>query len=173
MRLRLYLPSEGRCAADFIALPSPRPGLNPRTLGPMASTLTIASPRWRMQKWKKIDLCTNIGKQNKLHVCWKNNGNVVATKQVRESHRNSCEVTLKRLCTSTERRNNDCNIKLQPHWRIVSDIFNASVISYWCHAVPVLVAIYVAGTDGAVERRALGMSVTWDSPHLWIHRCAM
>jgi hypothetical protein len=31
----------------FIALknPSPRPGLNPRTLGPMASTLTITPPR--------------------------------------------------------------------------------------------------------------------------------
>jgi hypothetical protein len=33
----------------FIALKnqSPRPGLNPRTLGPVASTLTITPPRWQ------------------------------------------------------------------------------------------------------------------------------
>jgi hypothetical protein len=39
---RLYFPSEGRRAADFITLKihRPRPGLNPRTLGPVASTLT-------------------------------------------------------------------------------------------------------------------------------------
>jgi hypothetical protein len=45
--LRLYFPSEGRCAADFIALtnPSPRPGLNPRPLGPVASTPTTTPPR--------------------------------------------------------------------------------------------------------------------------------
>jgi membrane protein insertase Oxa1/YidC/SpoIIIJ len=37
----------GRCAADFIALkyPSPRPGLNPRAWGPVASTLTTTPPR--------------------------------------------------------------------------------------------------------------------------------
>jgi hypothetical protein len=39
---RLYIPSEERCAADFYR---PRPGFNPRTLGPMASTLTIRPPR--------------------------------------------------------------------------------------------------------------------------------
>jgi hypothetical protein len=35
-------PSKGRRAADFYR---PRPGLNPRTLGSMASTLTITPPR--------------------------------------------------------------------------------------------------------------------------------
>jgi hypothetical protein len=40
-----FLPKEGALRI-FIALknPSPRPGLNPRTLGPMASTLTITPP---------------------------------------------------------------------------------------------------------------------------------
>jgi hypothetical protein len=44
---RLYFPSEGRRAADFITLKihRPRPGLNPRTLGPMLSTLTTRPPR--------------------------------------------------------------------------------------------------------------------------------
>jgi hypothetical protein len=44
---RLYFPSEGRCAADFITLKihRPRPGLNPRTLCPVASTLTTRPPR--------------------------------------------------------------------------------------------------------------------------------
>jgi hypothetical protein len=39
---RLYFPSEGRHAADFITLEihRPRPGLKPRTLGLVASTLT-------------------------------------------------------------------------------------------------------------------------------------
>jgi hypothetical protein len=38
---RFYFPSGERCTADFIALknPSPRPGLNPRPLGPAANTL--------------------------------------------------------------------------------------------------------------------------------------
>jgi hypothetical protein len=45
--LRPYFPSEGRCAVDFYCPlnPSPQPGLNPCTLGPMASTLTITLPR--------------------------------------------------------------------------------------------------------------------------------
>jgi hypothetical protein len=40
-------PSEGRRAADFITLKihRPRPGLNPRTLGSVASTLTTRPPR--------------------------------------------------------------------------------------------------------------------------------
>jgi hypothetical protein len=44
---RLYFPSEGRRATDFITLKihRPRPGLNPRTLGPVASTLTTRPPR--------------------------------------------------------------------------------------------------------------------------------
>jgi hypothetical protein len=44
---RLYFPSEGRRAADFITLKihRPRPGLNPRTLGPVASTLNTRPPR--------------------------------------------------------------------------------------------------------------------------------
>jgi hypothetical protein len=44
---RLYFPSEGKCAADFIALknPSSWPGSNPRPLGQMASTLTTIPPR--------------------------------------------------------------------------------------------------------------------------------
>jgi hypothetical protein len=44
---RLYFPSEGRRAADFITIKihRPRPGLNPRTLGPVASTLTTTPPR--------------------------------------------------------------------------------------------------------------------------------
>jgi hypothetical protein len=39
---RLYFPSEGKRATDFIALKNhrPRPGLSPQTLGPVASTLT-------------------------------------------------------------------------------------------------------------------------------------
>jgi hypothetical protein len=39
---RLYFTSEGRRTTDFITLKihRPRPGLNPRTLGPVASTLT-------------------------------------------------------------------------------------------------------------------------------------
>jgi hypothetical protein len=44
--LRLYFPSE--CVLRiFVALknPSPRPGLNPRPLGPVASTLTTTPPR--------------------------------------------------------------------------------------------------------------------------------
>jgi hypothetical protein len=43
----LYFPSEGRRATDFITLKihRPRPGLNPRTLGPVASTLTTRPPR--------------------------------------------------------------------------------------------------------------------------------
>jgi hypothetical protein len=47
---RVYFPFEERCAADcFIALENPLlcPGLNPRTLGPMTSTLTSTSPRRR------------------------------------------------------------------------------------------------------------------------------
>jgi hypothetical protein len=45
--LRLYFPSEVKCAADCIALknPSPRPGLNPLSLDPVASTLTTTP--WR------------------------------------------------------------------------------------------------------------------------------
>jgi hypothetical protein len=41
----ISLPKEGLLGI-FIAIknPSPRPGLNPRTLGPMASTLTITPP---------------------------------------------------------------------------------------------------------------------------------
>jgi hypothetical protein len=48
--LRLYFPSEGRCdVVFFIALEtsSPRPGFNPRPLGPVASTLTTTPPRRR------------------------------------------------------------------------------------------------------------------------------
>jgi hypothetical protein len=43
----------GRCAADFIALqnPSPRPGLNPRPVGPVASTLTTTPPRCLCNDW--------------------------------------------------------------------------------------------------------------------------
>jgi hypothetical protein len=43
--LRLYFPSEGRCAADFY--PSHRPGLNPLPLDPVARTLTTTPPRRR------------------------------------------------------------------------------------------------------------------------------
>jgi hypothetical protein len=45
--LRLYFHSKGRCAVDFIALKnsSLQPGLNQRTLGQMASTLTITPLR--------------------------------------------------------------------------------------------------------------------------------
>jgi hypothetical protein len=46
--VRLYFPSEGRRAeVFFIAVknPSPLPGFNPRTLGLIASTLTITSPK--------------------------------------------------------------------------------------------------------------------------------
>jgi hypothetical protein len=47
MGLTAYFPSEGRRAADFIALKihRPRPGMNPRTLDPVASTLTTRPPR--------------------------------------------------------------------------------------------------------------------------------
>jgi hypothetical protein len=49
MRPAAFLPPppEGRRAADFIAVkhPSPPPGLNPRTLNLMASTLTITPSR--------------------------------------------------------------------------------------------------------------------------------
>jgi hypothetical protein len=51
--LQLYFPSEGKSSPpDFYRLknPSPRPGLNPRTLGPVANTLTTTPPRrlcWR------------------------------------------------------------------------------------------------------------------------------
>jgi hypothetical protein len=43
----LALPKEG-VLRTFIALknPSPRPSLNPRTLGPVTSTLTTTPPRW-------------------------------------------------------------------------------------------------------------------------------
>ena len=43
MGQRLYFPSEGRRAEDFFALKNPklRPGLNPRTLVPKASTLPL------------------------------------------------------------------------------------------------------------------------------------
>jgi hypothetical protein len=41
---RLFFPFEGRSATDFYR---PRPGLNPRTYGQMANTLTIAPPRTR------------------------------------------------------------------------------------------------------------------------------
>jgi hypothetical protein len=43
----LHFPSEGRRATDFITLKihRPRPVLNPRTLGPVASTLTTRPPR--------------------------------------------------------------------------------------------------------------------------------
>jgi hypothetical protein len=53
MGLRLYFVSGIRLTMDFIALknPSPRPGMNPRNLDPMASTLTITPPR-RQQTWK-------------------------------------------------------------------------------------------------------------------------
>jgi hypothetical protein len=55
---RLYFPSEGRRATDFIALKihRPRPSLNPRTLGPVASTLTTTPPR----AMKKLTLPTKI-----------------------------------------------------------------------------------------------------------------
>jgi hypothetical protein len=39
---RLYFPSKRRCAMDFYRL---RPDLNPRTFGPMASTVIITPPR--------------------------------------------------------------------------------------------------------------------------------
>jgi hypothetical protein len=44
---QLYFPSKGKHAMDFITLKihRPRPGLNPRTLGPVASTLTTRPPR--------------------------------------------------------------------------------------------------------------------------------
>jgi hypothetical protein len=44
---RLYFPSKGRCVADFVTLKihRPRPGLNPRTLGPVVRTLTTRPPR--------------------------------------------------------------------------------------------------------------------------------
>jgi hypothetical protein len=43
----LYLPSEGKRATEFYRpkLIRPRPGLNPRTLGPAASTLSTRAPR--------------------------------------------------------------------------------------------------------------------------------
>jgi hypothetical protein len=43
---RLYFPSEGRRAADFITLKiyRPRPGLKTRTLGPVESTNTHKYP---------------------------------------------------------------------------------------------------------------------------------
>jgi hypothetical protein len=44
---RLYFLSEERCAVHFIGLtnPSPRPGLNPRTLDKITSILTTPPPR--------------------------------------------------------------------------------------------------------------------------------
>jgi hypothetical protein len=49
--LQLYFLSQGRCAAHFIALKNltPRPGLNPRPLGPVKSTL-ITTPARRLRK---------------------------------------------------------------------------------------------------------------------------
>jgi hypothetical protein len=43
-----YFPSERRRAADLYR---PRPGLNSRTLGPMASTLTTRPPRTTTETW--------------------------------------------------------------------------------------------------------------------------
>jgi hypothetical protein len=45
---RLYFPSEGSGASDFYhpqKIHRPRSGSNPRTLGPVASTLTTSPPR--------------------------------------------------------------------------------------------------------------------------------
>jgi hypothetical protein len=50
MGLRLYFPSMEGMLRIFIALKKPlsRPGLNPRPLGPVASTLTTTPPRRRL-----------------------------------------------------------------------------------------------------------------------------
>jgi hypothetical protein len=54
--LRLHFPSKGRCAADFIALknPSPLPGLNPRLLDSVASTLTTTLYQWAVPWLRRL-----------------------------------------------------------------------------------------------------------------------
>jgi hypothetical protein len=63
---RLYLSSEGGALQIFIALNKlpPRPGLNPRTLDPMACTLTITPPRTTSNLY--FSLFTT---PEKYHVC--------------------------------------------------------------------------------------------------------
>ena len=54
---RLYFPSEGRRVEDFFArkIRRLRPGLNPRTLVPKASTLTSRQPKLLLEQVKQFN----------------------------------------------------------------------------------------------------------------------
>jgi hypothetical protein len=77
---QLYFPSEGRRAADFITLKiqRPRPGLNPRTLGPMASTLTTRPPRQKW--WYDSDINAHAcNTEVNFHMCVQTHGTLLFT----------------------------------------------------------------------------------------------